>query len=427
MAIVSNVSRPTNTSSNSILVGGNKKPVIAANAVAATRSEANISSKTFNYSKSLTARLAKAKGYTSSSSSISASQASSIVAVEANSYIYDNKTFGYQPEFLMDSPTLEGAPEGTGVSSSVIDSVARSHNLANRISSNWYERFSRNGIVDPFTAHTSSKEYIFITKPDLNLYSGNGTPNPELSNRSSFFKDALDRYKDVAKQLQFSYHGPSRGPFMPILSNAFTGHLDIPTLSADTFDTANNAHGVHMFYRGTSIDSDTYPEVNIEFKDNKYLEVYMLLKMYDEYERMKWQGLVTPPSSLYVYRKILHDQVSMYKIVVGDDGMTIKYWARWTGGTITSIPRDYFGDFADGEITLNTTWKFHFFSDMDPVILTDFNRITAGSRSGKSICPLYNLDGHCANPVWPTTPSIFVNKGTNKEDKYNKYFLMWYN
>lgn len=358
---------------------------------------------------------------------LSTSQQQAIKSDESNAAKTDNKTFGYQPAYLEDSPTLKGAPSGTGVSSSIIDSVARSNNLVNRISSNWYERFSRNGIVDPFTTHTTSKEYIFITKPDLNLFQGNGTPNPDLVNRNTFFKDALDRYKDVAKQLQFSYYGPSHGPFMPILSNAFNGHLDVPGISADTFDTANNVHGIHMSYRGTSIDSDTYPEVNIEFKDNKYLEVYMLLRMYDEYERMKWLGLVEPTSFLYTYRKILHDQVSMYKIVVGDDGMSIRYWARWVGGTLTSIPRDYFGDFSDGEITLNTTWKFHFFSDMDPLILTDFNRITASSRSGKSLCPLYDTSGHCANPVWPTVPSIFANSGTTKEDKYNKYFLMWYN
>lgn len=349
-----------------------------------------------------------------------------VKATEAKAANNTNKTFGYRPEYEKDSPTLVNAPSFYGFNSDIIDSVARSHNLANRISSNWYERFSRNGIVDPFTAHTTSKEYIFITKPDLNLFLGNGTPNPDLTTNSSFFKDSLDRYKEVAKQLQFSYYGPSHGPFMPILSNAFTGHLEVPGLSADTFDTANNINGHHISYRGTSIDSDTYPELNIEFKDNKYLEVYMLLKMYDEYERMKWKGLVCPPSSLYIYRKILHDQVSMYKIVVGDDGMSIRYWARWTGGTITSISRDYFGDIPDGEISINTGWKFHFFSDMDPAILTDFNRITASVRKGKSLCPLYDAEYHCANPTWPSTPAIFVNNGTTTQDKYNKYFLMWY-
>ena len=360
------------------------------------------------------------------SGGINLAKLNTIKAAEEKAANISRNSFGTQPSYLKDSPSLKDAPMEYGFNSSIIDNVARSNNLANRISSNWYEKFSRNGVVDPFTTHTTSKEYIFITKPDLNLFLSNGTPNPDLTNHSSFFKDALDRYKEVAKQLQFSYYGPSHGPFMPILSNAFTGHLEVPSISADTFDTANNINGHHISYRGTSIDSDTYPELNIEFKDNKYLEVYMLLKMYDEYERMKWKGLVSPTSSLYIYRKILHDQVSMYKIVVGDDGMSIRYWARWTGGTLTTIPRDYFGDIPDGEISLSTGWKFHFFSDMDPSILTDFNRITASARSGKKLCPLYDNENNCFNSVWPSTPAIYVNNGSTIQDKYNKYFLMWY-
>jgi len=348
-----------------------------------------------------------------------------VKAQENAAGIRTKNTFGIKPTYMTASPTLEGAPLSTGFSSYVEDEMARSLNLVNRMGSDWYNKFSRNGIVDPFTANTTTKEYIFITKPDLHLFDGSGIPNTELTKSSSFFKDNLIRYREIATQLQLSVNGAGAGPFMNILSNAFVGNVDVPSLSAETFDTANNVHGTHITYRGTSIDSDMSPEVTIEFKDNKYLEVYTLLKMYDEYERIKWMGLVTPPTTLYTYRKILHDQVTLYKIVVGDDGMSIRYWARWVGGMVTSLPRDYFGSTADGEIQFSTSWKFNFFSDMDPIILTDFNRICSQAQTGKKICPLYDMSLHGANPEWPSIPCVYVNKGTSKEARYNKYFLLW--
>ena len=138
-------------------------------------------------------------------------------------------------------------------------------------------------------------------------------------------------------------------------------------------------------------------------------------------------GYVTPTNEIYTYRKILHDQVTLYKIVVAEDGMSIMYWARFTGGMVTSIPRDYFGDDLEGDITYNTSWKFNFMSDMDPTILTDFNRITAPQRKGKKLLPLYDTNNNIANPVWPVSPAIYMSTGTSRGNRYRKYMLRWVN
>ena len=318
--------------------------------------------------------------------------------------------------------------EQSSIHMPTIEHVARASNLVNRINADHYHRFSRTPFIDPFTTHTTSREYIFITKPDLNLYQSKGIPNPELVNHSAFFADALIRYPEIAYQLQYSIGGPNDGPFMPLLSNAFNGHVDLPSISADTYETASNVYGYHMNYRGSSYTSDFEPDVSIEFKDNKYLEVYMLLKMYDEYERLKWLGLVSPTSILYIYRKILYDQVTMYKIIVGEDGMSIIYWARYTGGTLTSVPRETFSDLSDGEITFSTSWKFHFVEDLNPNILTDFNRISYPVKNSgdRKLVPLYDTENSMQNPIWPRVPWIMVNNNTDQRSRYNKYFLLWY-
>lgn len=360
------------------------------------------------------------------------------LAQENDAKKYKGKTFGWHDDTLPVGPVTDDATstlirKDTDINYNVLEHTALSYNLANRMnaqrdgSSTDYTRFARTPYLDPFTSNTTTREYIFITKPDLNLFKVRGNPNPELVKHSAFFADALARYPEVAYQLQFSVNGANSGPFMPLLSNAFNGHVDLPGISADTYETASNVYGYHMNYRGSSYTSDYEPEVSIDFRDNKWLEVYMLLKMYDEYERLKWLGLVSPTTYLYIFRKILYDQVSMYKIIVGDDGMSILYWARYTGGTLTSVPRDTFSDLADGEITLSTNWKFHWVEDMNPNILVDFNRISMPLRQRcKTLVPLFDKENQMPSAVWPRCPYIGVNRGNDLHGRYNKYFLLWY-
>lgn len=317
------------------------------------------------------------------------------------------------------------APETSGINSDVINWELQARGVVNRLNADWYHKFSRTPIIDPFTTNTTTKEYLFFTKPDLHLFDTTGNINPELANKSTFFVDAIDRYPDVAKQLQYSVEG-TKMLFSPLLSNAVNGHLELPGISANTIDGPSNVYGTHISYRGTSSESDEQFDFSLDFKDNKYLEVYMYFKMYDEYERMKWKGEVSPTSIMYIYRKILHDQTSIYKFIVGEDGHTLLYWARLIGCMPLSVPRDTFTELPDGEITFSTNWKAQFVQDMDPIILTDFNRITKLARQGKTFLPYYNTTMKSPEARWAAAPGIYIRKDANtKYDKLNKYYLEW--
>lgn len=348
-----------------------------------------------------------------------------------------NSNRSYQKKVLPQSgydvsPTLDNA-KAPSITTSMIDQAMRSYNIVNReIDDDWYKKFSRFGIVDPYSANKHTKEYIFITKPDLHLYDiTTGAINPELYRRSSFFQDVLERYKEVAWQLQSSVGDSGKTPFSPLLSNAFSGNLELPGINSNSIDTAANVYGTKLSYRGTSYESDEGFDFNIDFKDTKYLEVYMWFKMYDMYEKMKWKGEVSPPSIQYIYRKILHDQMAIYKFIVGEDGMTLRYWARLIGCFPTSVPRDTFGELADGEISFSTSWHAQFVEDMDPRILTDFNRLTynaANSSTSDGLVDIWNPNTLQTNYIWPSSPSIYVNRAGSqdpKKERFQKYFLVW--
>lgn len=314
----------------------------------------------------------------------------------------------------------------------------RARAVYNRIDGHWDKRFTRVPIIDPYTTLQGTREYLFFTKPDLHLYGNNNggysitdftNKNTELTSRSSFFADALERYPRVVDQLQYSKSsGDSGGPLSPLLSNAVASNLDLPSISADTIDTPQNVYGTKIEYRGTSYKSDEGFDFSLTFKDTKYLEVYMWFKMYDEYERMKWKGQVTPTRDEYRRFKILHDQMAIYKFIVADDGMSLVYYARIMGCFPTSVPRETFNRLEPGEIQYDVNWHGFDVQELDPVILADFNNITRSYResSGNGALRLYDVNNHAFNPEWALCPFIYQRENINNElDQMNKYYLLW--
>ena len=302
----------------------------------------------------------------------------------------------------------------------------QSKGIYNRNSSGWDQAFSRIPMIDPYTIPKHTTEYVFFVKPDLHLLD-NGSINQELAKRSSFFSDAIDRYPHVVDQLQFS-NSMSRcgGVLSPLLSNAFTGNLELPSISADQITTPQNVYGTAIEYRGSSFKSDEGFDFTIEFTDTKYLEVYMYFKMYDEYEKMKWMGQVTPTSLMYIYRKNLHDQTAIYKFIVGEDGMSIIHWSRIMGTFPTSVPRDTFSNLEGGEIKYSVSWHGQFVRDMDPIILTDFNNINKPYiGTNPKLLPLTNIQEHMFDGTLAKCPIILARNGTTQSDKLNKYYLAW--
>lgn len=299
--------------------------------------------------------------------------------------------------------------------------------LYNRDQIEWYTKFNRFGFVDPYNALTTTREYIFITKPDLHIFE-NKSPsklNPELAN-VPIFKDALKRYNNVLRQLQYSADG-NASPFANLLCNSVTNNLDLPGISVSSdIETSENIYGTKMFYRKASFTSDEDFEFSLEFQDTKYLEVYMFFKLFDEYERRKYYGEITPPSDNYIFNKILHDQMCMYKIIVGEDGETIVYYAKLYGCYPKGVPRDSFADLpAQGNLSFTVPFKATFIEDMDPTILSDFNILVSPvyNKYRKNI-NIYDNNTGTINPTWANVPYI-VHTESDFGPNGTAYKLKW--
>jgi hypothetical protein len=171
-----------------------------------------------------------------------------------------------------------------------------------------------------------------------------------------------------------------RHEFIPLLTNMVAGSLDMPSKSAETVETGSNIYGTTIQYRKSSYKSDEGYDFSLEFYDTRWLDVYHLFRMWDEYCSLKDIGILGPPGKKdnngWRKYKRLHDQIAIYKFIVdADDMSTILYYAKFTGCFPKSVPREAFSEVKEGIISYSVEWHAQFVEDMNPVILYEFNTL----------------------------------------------------
>ena len=282
------------------------------------------------------------------------------------------------------------------IDDSSYDGIFHSHNIFRRDEINLYDKTYRFGLFNPYGSLTNTREFLFFTKPDLNIFARNrngslvqnsGVLTSELGD-IPFWQDLAKNRKKTIEMLQLSYN--SRDNFNHLLQNQVISNLDIPSLTAETIDTPVNMYGVGFSYRGSSEASDDSFEFSLEFKDTKWLDTYYFFKAYEEYETLKHHGTIAP-WQWYIENKIIHDQFSIYKFLVDEDMETIIYYAKFYGVMPKSLPRDSFStaNFDNG-LSYSVDFKAAFFEDMKPEIIYDFNHLSKNFYDSQK----YRIDIH---------------------------------
>ena len=313
-----------------------------------------------------------------------------------------------------------------------------------------YDTFYRYPRLDPYNYPRAAREYVFFVKPDLFIFqdgnyytTGNnddsldaerflakGQLQPELE-KNGVFRGLVERgYAKLLSQLQYSLQ-PDR-PFINLLSNRKSSNLDLSPLNAESYETGRNFYGTKIDYRRSSEPSDEGVEFAVEFEDTKYLEVYMLFRAYDEYERLKWYGKVHPPRQEYIWYKCLHDQFGVYKFIVDDTNENIMHWSQWWGVYPTNVPRDTFSNASqEGNIKFTINFRAQFVEDMNPATITDFNKLASRIPASGGESPTWNDKLGHINGENVHAPYIESVPGTRTTDyqktftSFGFYKLLW--
>jgi hypothetical protein len=155
------------------------------------------------------------------------------------------------------------------------------------------------------------------------------------------------------------------------------------------------------------------------------ITVYQFFKAYEEYQTLKHHGTIGPWKG-YIQDKVLHDQFSIYKFLVGEDMETIVYYCKFYGVMPKSLPRDVFSSSSfDSGLSYSIGFKCAFFDDMDPLILNDFNEL---SQTYYESLPynvgIYNdVMGRIDNR--PTEAAYIVSESDSRAPGGKVYKLKW--
>lgn len=349
------------------------------------------------------------------------------------------------PKTISDSAYKNSKPDITSVEAKAL---RKKYGIMNVSDTDLFYKFKRYNVIDPYNHMGLTREYVFFTKPNLQIFiTNNSSENSgnlrEYLLNQSIFLDAYYNRPLVLMELHRDYYPAN--PFNTLLSNSVSANIDLPDIStANDYETGKTVLGSSIFYRGNSWESDENFEFSVEFTDSRKLEVYMWFKLFDEYERLKHLGRIyqnqdaAGDPAKYIFDKKIHDQFSIYKFIVSEDGESIIHYSKFTGVYPKSVPRASFGDMpADGIFKFTVNFKAAFVEDMNPVILNEFNTLSKTMESSTQdmveagFIPEY--DGWSGD--WMYRP-IIVSKKANPStangelgrfEKTNRYKLKWYN
>ena len=279
-----------------------------------------------------------------------------------------------------------------------------------------YKNFSRFGrIIDPYGRLNNTREYLFFTKPDLHIADPKSSTlklNPQLSG-NGYMNDLVRLYPDVVRELQSSV-SLSDDPFSHLLSFGVNSNLDLPSIEASTIDTSATAFGTSMEYITNAENSDEQISFSLEFVDSKELEIYNFFKGYQEYHIARKSGTVTPPTQAYTDKKILHNVMGIYKFLVDEDMETLIHYSYiWV------------------------SFKAGFVSDLDPIILREFNMKTKNVCSRHSFIPIHEMitntsGSKIGDPMGtvdgrlPVSAKIYESGSKHGHNGRSKYKIAWF-
>lgn len=300
----------------------------------------------------------------------------------------------------------------------------------------WFTKFNRYGNLNPTDTYSANREFLIFTKPDLWIYNGSSykdaTLRDELKENPKFI-DWDSRHKNSLLQLQYSITDADgcKNPFMYLLSNGVTSKMDIPSITAENRESTSNIYGTSIQYRGHGIKSNNGYDFTLSFTDTAYLEIYFLIKAYDEYLTLLQTGEngLCPTETQIVNREV-PEMFSIYKIIVGDDGETIMYYAKATGVYISDVPRSDFSDAPQDGFKFSVSFHAEFIDDNDPSILADLNAISPAQKYDKesSYVNVYDLDHMRVDNSWVRYPRVIrVDPRVKKSGAAHDYRLKWTN
>jgi hypothetical protein len=236
-------------------------------------------------------------------------------------------------------------------------------------------RKSKVYINNSLEPHLTGYYYLFMTKPDLNLSEAN-LKTLDLTHNGKLFNDYDKILVNLNRNVYLDPSIQDTNVFIPLITNL---HKTVPikdiaseaTTGFETFD------GYGMVIGGHSKNSRTKSDFSITYNELKGLPILNLHRVWLKYIDMCDEGYIRR-SAKNVANRIIDYASSLYVFATEPDGVTINYWAKYTGIFPTGVPWSSLGENLGeiGNITPSITYKYTYLEENDLEIIRDFISLT---------------------------------------------------
>ena len=91
--------------------------------------------------------------------------------------------------------------DDTKISVSNLKSILGSNLIFDKNDIEWYTKYNRFGYIDPYNTYSANREFLFFTKPDLNLFDGGSNEDISKIMISGGCRAYLDAFSDYMNPL----------------------------------------------------------------------------------------------------------------------------------------------------------------------------------------------------------------------------------
>ena len=299
----------------------------------------------------------------------------------------------------------------------------------------------------------STKSFIFMTRPDLNLYketlietdygiSSSIDPysmNPDLLRLPTFkyigrLKNAC---RDIMASLEYMGTNSIDSPWLYIVSNQARGY-EIPDRKIDIVETGETFHGNKIIYGEPTFSHKIAGTVSIPFIERRDLSLYYTLRLWVEYIQAVSMGRCNPRFTHMMNHEIDY-AVSLYYITTDESMENILYWEKLIGVFPLSVPDSFFSwnnDSSAREMKYNIDFAYSFRAVQDEFHLLEINNLYRKKTNRiDSIDASYNDFNYSYDSTYNTILSKLAasynhindtdearNKFTNDKNMIEKYY-----
>ena len=282
--------------------------------------------------------------------------------------------------------------------------ITRGINSTYKKNLNKYNRFK---MAMPDDLLSRGFAHVFFTRPDCNILNN----KRKLTTKPSKDPNFMYAYNHRPGLINNLCQGVGeKDDFNLFLSNkAQSFSLSDENITTDTYGTTFRRNGIS--FGRHSVASKAGGTFDIEYTDNRDLDVFHFHKLWIDYISNVYMGKWTPKMK-YVYGRILDYACSVYYILTAEDGETILFWSKYYGVFPVNIPSSAYSWSKGNVITapnLSIQYQYSYKEDFNPLSMIEFNinSLNGDLESGDlTYLTTYNENTGRLGNTWTGSPFI---------------------